>query len=401
MKLLKLFFRTALCSVLPLCLLCGSVNVSAYNGKSNPNRAEGSNLRVMTYNVWADPGEGGFPNWNTPAIGTRPNGAIACIKYYAPDVVGLQECSLNWYKALRPGLPDYGFVNSEDEGKADYMCTGMMYNKKTVELISSEIIGYNESRWGRQRMRYINTGLFKIKATGEKFVFISTHFDAGDVSDAGRHRPAQAIQLGEQIKDFKAKYGCPIISVGDYNSQLNDTPLKSVMSRGGMSAATSGGIDHILFTAGVTKKYTAVVTDEDVANSSDHKPVFADLAVTKHTFPTTKAPATTTTTTAPTAAQNILGNTPTGTGDDTASNDGDNVDEDQNTQADDQDGASADQGNSMIVVQGEDEKGGGFVTDLTPLLSVAKWIGIGLAGAVVLGVGITVTVLAVKNRKKK
>lgn len=399
MKVLKLFFRAVLCSVLPLCVLCGALTVSAaYNGKSNKDKADGSNLRVMTYNVWADPGEGGFPNWNTPAIGTRPNGAIACIKHYAPDVVGLQECSLNWYKALRPGLPDYAFVNTEDDGRADYMCTGMMYNKKTVELLSSEIIGYNESRWGRQRMRYINTGLFKIKATGEKFVFISTHFDAGDVSDAGRHRPAQAIQLGEQIKDFKAKYGCPIISVGDYNSQLNDTPLNSVMSRGGMSAATTGGIDHILFSAGITRKYVTIVTDDAIQGSSDHKPVFADLAVTKHTFPTTKATTTTTTTTAPTAAHNVVGNNATQS---------DDADEDVDNDTDTNDDVYTDgaedsaQGNSTIVIQGEDEKGGGFATDLTPLLNVAKWIGIGLAGAVVLGVGITATVLIVKNRKKK
>ena len=399
MRALKLFFRTVLCAMLPVCLLCGGLSVSAYNGKSNQNRAEGSNLRVMTYNVWADPGEGGFPKWNTPAIGTRPNGAIACIKHYAPDVVGLQECSLNWYKALRPGLPDYAFVNTEDGGRADYMCTGLMYNKKTVELLSSEIIGYNEAYWGRQRMRYINTGYFKIKATGETFVFISTHFDAGKVEEEGTYRPAQAIQLGEQIKHFKAKYGCPIISVGDYNSQLNDTPLNSVMSRGGMSAATTGGIDHILFSAGITRKYVTIVTDDAIQGSSDHKPVFADLAVTKHTFPTTKATTTTTTTTAPTAAHNVVGNNATQADDGDAQEDDADGTVDADVGTDAQDGSS--DGDSTIVIQGEDEKGGGFATDLTPLLNVAKWIGIGLAGAVVLGVGITATVLMIKNRKKK
>ncbi len=402
MKILKLFFRTVLCSVLPLCLLCGSLTVSAYSGKANKEKADGANLRVMTYNVLADPGEGGFPNWNTPAIGTRPNGAIECIKYYAPDVVGFQEFSLNWYKAVRPALSDYAFINSEDEGRADYMCTALMYNKKTVELVSSEIIGYDQTRWGRQRMRYINTGLFKIKATGEKFLFISTHFDAGDVNGDGLHRPAQAVQLGNQIKDFKAKYGCPIVSVGDYNSQLSETPLKSVLSLGGMTAATTGGIDHILFTAGVAKKYVTVVTDADVANSSDHKPVFADLAVSKYSFPTTKKPVTTTTTTAPTAAHNVVGNNSVQVDDDTANDNAgaDGGDVDTNTDEDTQNNPAND-GNSTIVLQGQDEKGGGFATDLTPLLKVAKMIGIGLAAAVVLGAGITATVLIIKNRKKK
>lgn len=307
MYLIRVLFRTILCSMLPLCLLCGSLSVSAYTGSARQNKTAGTNLRVMSYNVLMDNGEGGI-SWGRPMdslldgnTGHRPDGAVACIQHYAPDVVMFQEFSYNWYQSVRAGLPDYVFVNTRDEGKDDYMCTALMYNTKTLRLVDTDLVGYHNTRWGKQRMRYMNVGVFEIIATGEQFMAISTHLDSGKAEGDGLNRPAQAKQMAAQLNAYKQEFGCPIIAAGDYNSTAKDVPISTITKEAQMAVANDGGrdsIDYILMSKGVSCSYYTTLTDADVAPSSDHLPVMADFVVQKYQFPTmtTTTEATTTTT---------------------------------------------------------------------------------------------------------
>ena len=306
MRLIRVLFRTVLCSVLPLCLLCCSLSVSAYTGAARQAKTAGTNLRVMSYNVLMDNGEGGI-SWGRPMeslldgnTGYRPDGAVACIQHYAPDVVMFQEFSYNWYKALRSALSDYAFINTKDEGKEDYMCTALMYNTKTLRLIETDLVGYNNTRWGKQRMRYMNVGVFEIIATGEKFVAISTHLDSGKADGDGLNRPAQAKQMVQQLNTYKQEFGYPIIAAGDYNSTEKDVPISTITQEAQMTVANDGGrdsIDYMLMSQGVSCSYYTTLADGDVAPSSDHLPVMADFAVQKYQFPTTTTTTEATTTT--------------------------------------------------------------------------------------------------------
>ena len=314
MKPIRVFFRTLLCAALPLCLLCGGLTVAAYSGSAPQAKTAGANLRVMSYNVLVDNDES-IDGWSWgKALGNRGDLAAACINYYQPDVIGLQECNYKWHVSLRQNLPDYDFVNpdvpevqklenKDSLGKKDWMCTTLMYNTKTLTLLDNELIGYSVNYWGCiQRMRYVSMALFQIKATGLKFVFISTHFDAEKDAKGQNNRLIQAGELADAIQRYKDTYGCPVIATGDFNSGYADAPIQKVVSDAGMtaSAGNRGGIDYILYSQGVESKYFTAVADADVQSASDHKPVFADLAVANHTFPTTKpTSATTTTTTLP------------------------------------------------------------------------------------------------------
>ena len=329
MQLIRVFFRTVLCAALPLCLLCGSLSVAAYTGAASKDKTAGTNLRVMSYNVLVDNDEslGGW-SWGQ-ALGNRGDKASACINYYRPDVIGLQECNYKWHVSLRQNLPDYDFVNpdvpevqalekSDSLGKKDWMCTTLMYNTKTLTLLANELVGYTVNYWGCiQRMRYVSMALFEIKATGEKFSFISTHLDAEKDAKGQANRLTQAGELAECINRYKATYGCPVIATGDYNSGFADAPIQAVVSKAGMTASANnrGGIDYILYSAGIESKYFTTISDADVSGASDHAPVIADLAVSNYAFPTTKATTTTTTqytppyiTTASTTRQNIVVN---------------------------------------------------------------------------------------------
>jgi len=75
-------------------------------------------------------------------------------------------------------------------------------------------------------------------------------------------------------------YGCPIITTGDFNSNYSDTPIQQLVNVGMTSHQSNrGGIDYILYSAGVTGKYFTMINDSDVAGASDHKPIFADVAI--------------------------------------------------------------------------------------------------------------------------
>ena len=310
MKLCNLFFRSLLCGALSLAMVGGCLSVSAYTGSAPQQKTEGTNLRVMSYNVLVDNDEslGGW-SWGQP-LGTRGDKASACINYYKPDVIGFQECNYKWHVSLRANLPDYDFVNAdvpevqylekaESLGKKDWMCTTMMYNTKTLKLIKNELIGYSVNYWGCiQRMRYASTAVFEIKATGERFTFISTHLDAEQAEKGQQMRMIQTDELAEVINRYKSTYGYPVIATGDYNSKFSDAPIQNVVQKAGMTSDTRnrGGIDYILYSAGIESKYFTVVGDSDVLGASDHKPVFADMQVQKYAFPTTKETTTTTTT---------------------------------------------------------------------------------------------------------
>ena len=318
-KMMRLFLRSVLCGVLPFCLLLSGFSVSAYSGNSSQALTAGADIRVMSYNTLVDNDEtnGGW-NWGQP-LGNRAEKAAAAIAYYKPDVIGLQENNYNWHVALRKLLPDYDYVNAnvpmsmplekkESLGKKDWMCTTMMYNTKTLELVDRELIGYSVNYWGCiQRMRYLSMALFKVKATGEMFVFTSTHFDAEKDSRGQANRVTQAGEMAENIQYYKETYGCPIISTGDFNSGYNDDPIANIREATGMMSHPNnrGGIDYILFSDGVSTKYFTLVNDADLSGASDHQPIMADLTLQNgFSFPTTTTTteATTTTTTTTTTA---------------------------------------------------------------------------------------------------
>lgn len=238
---------------------------------------------VMSYNLLADNGEGGY-DWGTPLEG-RYEGAIKCLRKYAPDVAGLQETTNNWYAKIRENLPNYKFVNSvdPDNGNEDGICTALMYNPDTVELLESELIPFRSNYWGVGRVRYINMGYFRHRETGIRFIAISTHFDAGQEEDFAACRVDQAKQLAETLNGYIEKYSCPIISVGDYNCGCESEPYNYVLSNTDMVSMNTKPkpetIDHILCTNDVERVSFSIIKSDYVKHASDHLPLRANIKI--------------------------------------------------------------------------------------------------------------------------
>src|SRR5690606_30875590 len=103
----------------------------------------------------------------------RQDSVSSTILHYAPDVVGLQEVSDNWYAVL-PGLlaAEYTMVCPQtSRGQTNY--TGMAYNQRKVKLLESgtDILVAGNST----KLRLVTWGHYEQLAGGARFVVMNTH----------------------------------------------------------------------------------------------------------------------------------------------------------------------------------------------------------------------------------
>ena len=279
MKFKKLLASMLALSISPLCILGigASADEADYIGSYHKELTSGADIRIMTYNLLADNSEGGF-GWGTP-LGDRAEHAIDCMRYYMPDIIGIQEATVAWYTAIKArNSATYAFVNPDVGTSKYYNCTGIMYNRRTMKFVESELIKYSQG--DNSRARFMNIAVLRHAATAETVVFVCTHFNAGE--SAADVRELQATELAAKLNEYAEKYKCPIISVADYNSKKGTEEQRIIIEEGHMAysdAAPAATIDHILYRGAVTPKYFAHVDDQWIKSASDHLPMFTDFAL--------------------------------------------------------------------------------------------------------------------------
>lgn len=97
----------------------------------------------------------------------------------------------------------------------------ILYNTKTVSLISQDSMLYQKQGVGHQNL-YLAWGLFRSKVNGHVFIFTTTHLDPA-------HRGIRQAQWRQMINRITTiRHGRPVISVGDFNCQKFD-PMARIM----------------------------------------------------------------------------------------------------------------------------------------------------------------------------
>ncbi len=143
--------------------------------------------------------------------------------------------------------------------------------------------------------------LFEVKATGKRFVAISTHFTYhGDPVTANECRISDAKELIKCLDMLEEKYpGTPVVLMGDLNCPQNSEPYKIVAERFvnardlaavihnghlatchrfGSFPNTGNPIDHALVSAeGFDMKLHQVMASKETVNMTDHLPVGIDF----------------------------------------------------------------------------------------------------------------------------
>lgn len=251
-------------------------------------------IRIMSANLLV-----GYKSWGGSAVKPRAKMFYELLEAYNPDVIGLQELCDGWYCTLR-NIPDcYKLVYPVSTGVFIDM-TALAYNSETLELIDFGKAVFEEGN--NPRLRRVVWGLFKIRSSGKKFIATSTHFDLmSSNNDLHKKRimTSEAKAFLNFSNELQKKYGCPVISTGDYNSmeptkktRQSDAPFiytylsesltdcKSVAQNkfcGEKQSLNAPSYDHIFINGKADVINYAVLSQGYLESMSDHYPIISDI----------------------------------------------------------------------------------------------------------------------------
>lgn len=282
---------------------------------NDPNaalRTEGSNIRVMSFNILAS-------DWNNkPSVDARDELLVDVVTRYSPDVIGMQEVNAEWYDTLGKNFGTYKFVNEGHNkilGHVNY--STIAYNTETVTLIKygQKAFTVNKNR----NCRNLMWAIFESKTEpGKRFIVTSTHWDL-----TSPRRVAQAIEMTGKLKFLEGYYKLPMFCTGDYNARepsdeyytfIECSGFKSskyAAEKKGLVASSSHlgdgtgtaedynsgywklgtvsyrqkqintiqTIDHIFASPDARVLYYDTVVDAAALEASDHCPIYIDVAV--------------------------------------------------------------------------------------------------------------------------
>lgn len=185
------------------------------------------------------------------------------------DVVGVQEVNQSYsyperlvdggtqFLDLKNGLnkaggtyaltneSSYNCVNPRSSYKCVYQYRGasggdrILYNTATLDLVSQGAYQYKAQNPTTPTVQYaLAYAVLRVKATGAKFLFTSTHLDPPDRSV----RLAQWKELITKVNELKGSL--PVVNVGDFNTQKFDvgTPVICDTMLPAMKAAGYGDV---------------------------------------------------------------------------------------------------------------------------------------------------------------
>ena len=169
----------------------GLAGFSFQNHIPNKIMAE-AGLRMMSYNIrYNNPGDG------VRAWDRRKEEVAALIRFYEPDVLGLQEVLHGQLLYLEEQLPEYGRVGvGRDDGKQAGEYSPVFYRKNQLELLNHGTFWLSETPdqpsvgWDASMERIATWGQFRRKNKGDTVWCVNTHFD---------HRGEQARQESAQL----------------------------------------------------------------------------------------------------------------------------------------------------------------------------------------------------------
>ncbi len=263
-------------------------------------------LRVLSFNVrYNNPGDGinAWPN--------RTDRVAGLIRFYEPDVAGLQEVLVGQLHDLEQRLPDYAWVGvGRDDGMDAGEFSPILYRPDRLELVETGTFWLSQTpdsvgsrSWDAALPRIATWAVFSDRATGHRLHAFNTHFD---------HRGAEA-RLGSarllRSRALRAAEGEPLLLMGDLNAEPGSPPIQALLECADPSGAevclhdsrlgTSGAygpegtmhgfavteepgrrIDYVITTSHFTVVRQGHLTDSNAGfYPSDHIPVLADLVL--------------------------------------------------------------------------------------------------------------------------
>ncbi len=261
------------------------------------------NIHLITYNIRYDNPKDSSNNWQY-----RKGYILNQIKFYKPEIFGIQEGLEHQVKWLDKNLVNYNYVgvgrdDKKEKGAGEF--SPVFYDTTKFTKIQSNTFWLSETPekpsrgWDAALNRICTYILLNQNTTNKKFWVFNTHFDhKGKVA---RKQSAKLI-LKKMLELNKQNY--PMILMGDFNSTPKDIPIqlisKTLNDSRKITNTTPFGpvgtfcsfdickpverrIDYI-FTSKNNIKVNNYAVFSDVVNQkypSDHFPVFVNIELIK------------------------------------------------------------------------------------------------------------------------
>lgn len=188
-----------------------------------------TDLTVMTFNVrinLVSDGENAWPN--------RQEMAASMIRFYEPDIFGVQEALEGQVTDLSEVLPQYTWLGvGRDDGKQAGEYMAIFYLKYRFKLLQEDTFWLSEHPqqpglgWDAAYIRVVTWAQFQDMQTGKTFFHFNTHFDnRGELA-----RQESAKLLLSRIQSIAGS--APVIVTGDFNTYPDSEPYR-ILSESGL-----------------------------------------------------------------------------------------------------------------------------------------------------------------------
>lgn len=252
-------------------------------------------MEVMSYNIKFANETDGENSWSK-----RKEHLTNQIKFYEPDIFGVQEALVSQLKHFKSKMDSYEYVGvGRDDGKEAGEFSAIFYDRTQFEVLEEDTFWLSETPeeisvgWDAAMERVCTFAKFKHKSSGKIFWVFNTHFD--HVGEKARENSAKLIW--EKISALN-KGNLPVILMGDLNlepdtrgiqflkKKMNDTKAVAKLDFGpegtynayNFNKPVNRRIDYI-FTSDEIEvlKYAVLSDSKDLKYPSDHLPVFVRL----------------------------------------------------------------------------------------------------------------------------
>lgn len=253
---------------------------------------------AMTYNIRLDVAVDGENAWPL-----RKEYLTSQIRFYEPDIFGVQEATPNQVVEMSALLPQYNQVGVGRDGEGKGESSNIYYKKdrfivkETNTFWLSETPNEISKGWDAAFNRVCTYALLKDKKTKNKIWVFNTHLD--HVGEEARTNGIQLIL--SKIATLNTK-NCPVVFMGDFNSEpsteriinlkkeMNDCRDVSKEKPFGPIGTFNGFqhnepvtllIDYIFVSKNnklKVKKYAILSDSKDLKYPSDHLPVYVKLS---------------------------------------------------------------------------------------------------------------------------
>ncbi|MEN2414007.1 endonuclease/exonuclease/phosphatase family protein [Flavobacterium mesophilum] len=257
----------------------------------------GQNLKLMTYNIRLDVASDGENAW-----GNRKEYFTSQLRFYSPDIFGIQEGLPNQVIDIASALPNYAKIGIGREENGTGEASAIFYKKDRFQVQQSNTFWLSETPnqvskgWDGACNRVCTYGLFKDLKTKKTFWVFNLHLD--HIGEVARVKGVELVL--SKIAELNTKK-LPVFLMGDFNSEpdtkqileikkvMDDTKDVSIEKPFGPYGTFNGFnhdkpvnllIDYIFVSknSGLKIQKHAVLSDsKDLKYPSDHFPVLIEI----------------------------------------------------------------------------------------------------------------------------